>query len=233
MPASTRSGRSRRSRSSARWRPTPSSARSMPSLPDAIRVIVGRRGAAVVPRAVRRALEDVSLPHLERRGASARSSAATRGTSPARWTSTRCSAAARLVEGRHDFAAFQATGSDVATTEREVIVSSDCGSRIDCGLRIADRGFRNASPSNPESASTSIRSPQSAIRILEYEVTGDGFLRHMVRTIVGTLVEIGRGRRPVDWIGERPRVARSRGGRPDGAGGGAVSGARRLRHRCS
>jgi tRNA pseudouridine38-40 synthase len=30
-----------------------------------------------------------------------------------------------------------------------------------------------------------------------YEVTGSGFLRHMVRNIVGTLVDIGRGRRPV------------------------------------
>jgi tRNA pseudouridine38-40 synthase len=33
-----------------------------------------------------------------------------------------------------------------------------------------------------------------------YEVTGTGFLRHMVRIIVGTLVEIGRGRQPVEWI---------------------------------
>jgi tRNA pseudouridine38-40 synthase len=39
-------------------------------------------------------------------------------------------------------------------------------------------------------------------RLVLYEVTGDGFLRHMVRTIVGTLVEIGRGRQPVEWIGQ-------------------------------
>jgi tRNA pseudouridine38-40 synthase len=40
-----------------------------------------------------------------------------------------------------------------------------------------------------------------------YEVVGTGFLRHMVRNIVGTLVDIGRGRRPVDDLA---RVLRSR-----------------------
>ena len=35
---------------------------------------------------------------------------------------------------------------------------------------------------------------------LAYEITGDGFLRHMVRVVVGTLVEVGRGRRAADSV---------------------------------
>ena len=38
--------------------------------------------------------------------------------------------------------------------------------------------------------------------LLTYEIAGDGFLRHMVRAIVGTLVEIGRGRRPVSTMAD-------------------------------
>ncbi len=34
------------------------------------------------------------------------------------------------------------------------------------------------------------------------EVAGDGFLYNMVRTIVGTLVEVGVGTRDVDWPAE-------------------------------
>jgi tRNA pseudouridine38-40 synthase len=45
--------------------------------------------------------------------------------------------------------------------------------------------------------------------LLAYEITGDGFLRHMVRAIVGTLVEIGRGWRDAEsmpaLLERRPR----------------------------
>jgi tRNA pseudouridine38-40 synthase len=37
---------------------------------------------------------------------------------------------------------------------------------------------------------------------LTYEITGDGFLRHMVRAIVGTLVEVGRRRRPAHTMAD-------------------------------
>ena len=38
--------------------------------------------------------------------------------------------------------------------------------------------------------------------LIIYEISGSGFLRHMVRNIVGTLVEVGRGTRPVEWVAE-------------------------------
>ena len=91
-------------------------------------------------------------------------------------------AAARLFEGTHDFTAFQGTGSDVKTTVRTVYESA-----------IGRSAIGDPSP------------------IVEYNVTGDGFLRHMVRAIAGTLVEVGRGRRPAasirELIASRDRAA--------------------------
>jgi tRNA pseudouridine38-40 synthase len=39
-------------------------------------------------------------------------------------------------------------------------------------------------------------------RVIQFEVEADGFLYNMVRTMVGTLVEVGRGRRPESWTAE-------------------------------
>jgi tRNA pseudouridine38-40 synthase len=75
--------------------------------------------------------------------------------------------AARFVEGRHDFAAFQAVGGAPGSTERVITLS--------------------AVTNNDEG-------------LVTYEVEGDGFLRHMVRVIVGTLIDVGRGRRAPEWV---------------------------------
>jgi tRNA pseudouridine38-40 synthase len=37
---------------------------------------------------------------------------------------------------------------------------------------------------------------------LQLELEGTAFLKHMVRNIVGSLVEVGRGKHPPDWIAE-------------------------------
>lgn len=38
--------------------------------------------------------------------------------------------------------------------------------------------------------------------LVQIEVGGTGFLYNMVRTMVGTLVEVGRGKQEPDWVGE-------------------------------
>ena len=84
-------------------------------------------------------------------------------------------AACRLT-GKHDFAAFQAAGSEVRDTVRTLRVLSVAG---------------------------------EAGGELLIDAHGDGFLRHMVRNLVGTLLEVGLGRRPPAWVNE-VREARDR-----------------------
>lgn len=95
--------------------------------------------------------------------------------------------AAALV-GTHDFEAFGSAGSGNATTVR-TIMSSDIRTASDAGTTGEAPG------------------------LLLYEVSGTGFLRHMVRAIVGTLVEVGRGQRGAGTID-----ALLRGGRRADAG---------------
>lgn len=84
-------------------------------------------------------------------------------------------AAARLI-GRHDFAAFQASGAERLTTVRTL--------------------FKSGWSIGPSMV------PGPKEHVLAYEVRGDGFLYNMVRNLVGTMLDIGRGRRPPEWIDE-------------------------------
>jgi len=62
-----------------------------------------------------------------------------------------------------------------------------------------DRGLRTAAEAPPDSVRILTRSEWSLEGdLLLYTVDGSGFLHHMVRNLVGTLLEVGYGRRPAD-----------------------------------
>jgi tRNA pseudouridine38-40 synthase len=89
-----------------------------------------------------------------------------------RLDAARMQAAAQLWLGRHDFKCFQNSGSTRLSTVRTVLDISVC------------RDW----------------APKADLVVLEVEA--DGFLYNMVRSMVGTLVEVGRGAQPVAWAQE-------------------------------
>jgi tRNA pseudouridine38-40 synthase len=95
-------------------------------------------------------------------------------------------AAVRLI-GTHDFAAFAGGGEGVPWSARQQRPRGTTRTVFACDA------VELAPWWGP---------PPTVGQLIEIRVAADGFLPRMVRTIVGTLVEIGRGARPVDWIDE-------------------------------
>ena len=91
--------------------------------------------------------------------------------------------AARLIEGTHDFTSFAAKNSEPCGTEQR-------------GGSGSSRGKSNV---RTVFSSRVIWRPRTSLLI--YEIRGSGFLRHMVRNVVGTLIETGSGgREPGDIL---------------------------------
>ena len=83
----------------------------------------------------------------------------------------RMRAALPYMTGQHDFTSFCAAGAEAPTRARVP------GVRTVLGARLLERG-----------------------RLVLFRITADGFLQQMVRTIVGTLLEVERGKREPEEI---------------------------------
>lgn len=88
--------------------------------------------------------------------------------------------AAALLLGEHDFSCFEKVGSDNKTS-------------------ICKVSYARWEPYTPEHA-TLMGYPAEEGDYLVFTIRADRFLRNMVRAVVGSLLEIGRGRHDIAWM---------------------------------
>lgn len=97
-------------------------------------------------------------------------------------------AALRAVVGRHDFSSFRGQGCTARTPVRTVLRAEVAG----------EEAPEVARPGSAPGGGT----PGATASLVRVTLAGEGFLRHMVRNLVGTLVEVGRRRIPAAAMGE-------------------------------
>ena len=84
----------------------------------------------------------------------------------------RMNEATRLFLGEHDWTAFSSANSDSEDKVRTI----------------------------SEFTVESVWDPRSNSSLIEFRITGNGFLRYMVRSIVGTILEVGRGEKDLTAV---------------------------------
>jgi tRNA pseudouridine38-40 synthase len=123
--------------------------------------------------------------------------------------------AGQALVGRHDFSSFETAGSERADSIRTIHeLTVSCGAHVTEPLRLmicpgedshsavseklpyVNESFRGSLMKESE------KDAEDRVERVTIEVSGDGFLYNMVRTIVGTLVEVGSGARGIEWPAE-------------------------------
>lgn len=100
--------------------------------------------------------------------------------------------AAKFLIGKHDFTSFRASDSGDEGAVRRIHsavftrLSANVVAGLCAGHKIYLNGGHRGPPLHLENFWTT--------REIEFNITGSGFLKHMVRNIVGTLVDVGLGR---------------------------------------
>jgi tRNA pseudouridine38-40 synthase len=102
--------------------------------------------------------------------------------------------AAAALLGTHDFRSFESSGAERATSVRTIFDLA-----VERGEAVQNASADAAESKPPLPFLPRYSAPDDFITV---EVEADGFLYNMVRSIVGTLVEVGRGARPETWPAE-------------------------------
>jgi tRNA pseudouridine38-40 synthase len=105
---------------------------------------------------------------------------------------------ARMFEGQHDFLSFAATDPDLASREASSSSELDQNPETPAGLALEPVGKQGAIRTIYSSTWEHRQSENSDLLI--YRVRGNGFLHHMVRNLVGTMLDVGRGHVDIERI---------------------------------
>ena len=101
--------------------------------------------------------------------------------------------ACQYLLGTHDFSCFEKTGTDVKTS-----VCTIC----EAFWKPYTPVLQSIAPSVVSSPPSVISSEVEKSPYWYFRVSADRFLRNMVRAIVGSLIEVGRGKQSPEWIAE-------------------------------
>ena len=105
---------------------------------------------------------------------------------------------ARMFEGQHDFLSFAATDPDLASREASLNPEPDQNPEAPTASALEPMGKQGTIRTIYSSTWEHRQSKDGDLLI--YRVRGNGFLHHMVRNLVGTMLDVGRGYMDIERI---------------------------------